>query len=306
MFRFLMFFVVSSLSFASDYADLQALMGQSFLNGNDPYSSEYVGRRPWTRRLELVENRNGLYLVDNFRHGIQMDSEGEKGQANWSSALIDVSRVQRVVFMLTKFDVINFGPILYRAGHAQMLFEFADGGVMTPSGPVKGIVFSFEVHLKEGEKYSAIWGGLIKGQYETTIVVGTRRDLFEAAKRDMGAFLVDLDLDQAQKQSLLVTSLKHALDKNRHQTVRYHTIKNSCITAQFDIMQEALGTTAHEWVPRKVLKELKSTGLVTEVVELKTGQEIFDFAQNHFADDAVYHGGQAQKQRQLFLELYQD
>ena len=74
--------------------------------------------------------------------------------------------------------------------------------------------------MKEGEKYSAIWGGLIKGQYETTVVVGTRRDLFEAARRDMGAYLAELDLTQDQKQSLLITSLKHALDKNRHQTVR--------------------------------------------------------------------------------------
>lgn len=289
---FLLFLIITILPYCDTpvYQSLQQKLGQTYAGGQDPYAKEYENIHPLLRYTELREKKENLYMVDNFRMGVHMD--GEEEYATWSSALIDTAKVKSATFALGVFD-INLGIYNYKAGHAFLIFQFEDGGVLTPRGQVEGIVSSYEAYRENGVKYSFLKG--LRDAYENVVVVGSNEDVFtKSATTYSRLFLYPLDLSQSELKAVLEKSLDDATNREFLNSEKYHTTRNSCITNQVRILNHVLPDERDipEWntlfgikimrslasiVPRRIGKTLIRLGIASHEIELEGKEEVLEF-----------------------------
>jgi hypothetical protein len=296
--------------------DFSQILKETFGKGFDPYKGQYKGKVATNRWVEQRYNEDGVWILDNLR----TLSAGEKpiDQPKWTSIQIDSSKLEKVYFMMCVF-VIKLGPIKYDAGHAQMLFEFAPGGAMTPEGDIGGFVNSYEAFKDEGEIYDPIIKGM-NGTYESIFTISSKKYAFEAsASRDTRICLYELNITKEEKQELLRLSIQEAMNKERLLKEPYHTTRNSCITNQFRILNMMLPVERRfkEWhslfgwnlfrtsgtvVPRKVGRTLVKGGIVNgSEIRLECPDEALQYL-----DDGVVAGARRAIRSRIFDELYED
>jgi len=187
--------------------------------------------------------------------------------------------------MLMNRFVEKIGEMDIRVGHAQVLFEFEEGGVLTDFGQVGGIFFSYEAMRRKDQSFNVIRSGF-GNTYEGTIVVGTRRDLFHKTEVSAGVDLMELDLNQEELESYLKSAFSTALDQFHLKKNKYHLFRHQCITVQFDILTKALGKKIREWHPTNIYYGLQKAGLIKHYQYLQAPDEIWRYALSHFSDDA--------------------
>ncbi|MCO4783212.1 MAG: DUF4105 domain-containing protein [Candidatus Cloacimonetes bacterium] len=250
----------------------------------DPYAAEYKGIDPLVRYPVEKQNQGSVYLVDNLRISKLQEEIGKKDKVKyvrdiqWSSAMIDVSKLQRVSVVFAKTQ-INLGVVTPKTGHAQMLFEFGRGGVVTKEGFVDTLVISYEGKRKDDQNFNPLVG-LFK-VYPSIFVMSTFEDLLVKISTFFnGMEIYDLDLSDSQKKALLTNYLKAALDTETLKNERYHTTRNSCVTNMFKLLNSVLpeGKQVQEWyqafglypartldsiLPERMEKTLRKLDLVT-------------------------------------------
>ena len=266
-----------------EYAELRADIGTVYLN-SDPYVQQYEDFLPQNRYIEKTGEAGNYIRFDNLRFWTEWGVNESIHKPTWSSALVDTSKVKKAYILVNRF-VEKIGEMDLRVGHAQVLFEFEDGGVLTDYGQVGGIYFSYEAMLKKGQVFSAIKSGLSQ-TYEGTIVVGTRNDIFHKTEVSAGVDLIELDLNQEQLKSHLENAFATALDKRYLKTNKYNLFAHQCITVQFEILTKALGKRIHEWYPSSVYVTLEDAGLIESYEYLEAPSEVWQYALKHFSDDA--------------------
>jgi len=299
--------LLHSTVFASpDYETLKAELKERASRGVDLYAEEYKGIRKSSRFPEAVYQDERYVLLDNFRDLGDRGMEGIEDPV-WTSALIDTSKVKRVLWMMCVF-VIKVGPLKYDAGHAQMVFEFENGGAILADRELDGIVNSFEIMPAQGEVYDPIGKGM-KRYYDNSCTLGSKRFSFLAsASRDSRIEIYTLDLTKEEMVRLLKISLKEAFDKESIRANKYHTTRNSCVTNQFRILNLFLPEKIRipEWkrifglkyrrtfgtiVPRRVKNTLRKHKIITK-------EEIYKCP-----DEAMVYLDQMKK-RTIFSTLY--
>ena len=300
---FLLFcFSCATFASASDglYQSMLQKLGDTFAAG-DPFVEKYEGMWPQMRYAVCRERQGDLILIDNFRNGRYEDEEGVT-RGKWTSALVDVSKVNRVVFQLNIFHV-KMGPMNYKAGHGQMIFEFDEGGIMTPAGEVSGMVFSFEAYRKDDVAYDPLIKGLKKTYRMTLVVSAVRESLRRAAVTDNGVQLFELDLNETERSNLLEAFLAESFDEETLYNTWYHTTRSSCVTNQFRVLNtvlpeekrfkeyhkifginviRTLGTT----FPRRVGRTLLGSGIVKWHQDFECPNGMTDYAEENFGHDA--------------------
>lgn len=219
----------------------------------DPYLAEYKGIDPLVRYPVQKRNEGSVYLIDNLRISKLQETQGKKDKVKyvrdieWSSALIDVSKLQRVSVVFAKTQ-INLGVVTPKTGHAQMLFEFGRGGVITNEGFVDTLVISYEGKRKDDQNFNPLVG-LFK-VYPSIFVMSTFEDLLVKISTFFnGMEIYDLDLTDSQKKALLVNYIEASLDTETLKKERYHTTRNSCVTNMFKLLNSVLpeGKKVKEW-----------------------------------------------------------
>ena len=289
-------------------SELQSQLQRLSKRKVDPYLKEYEGLRENVRFPVKLHQDDRYYLIDNIRTLGGRDKEGIEKPV-FESGLIDIEKVKKVSWMMCVF-LIKAGPIKYQAGHAQMVFEFEEGGAMLADGPIEGIINSFEIIPQKGVNYDPIVKGMT-GYYDNSCTLSTKDWGFVAsASRDTRIELYTLDLTHDEMKALLKISLREAFDRESISKEKYHTTRNSCVTNQFRILNlffpeerripewsEVFGLkikrTFGTIVPRRVGKTLKKFGLVR------------DFAKFDCPDEAMGYVAGLRKQR-IYKTLYQE
>jgi hypothetical protein len=323
----LLVFCCVSFSFAGDYEEMLAELGKSFRNNADPYVGEYENKDPLTRFPTLIEKRDNLWMIDNFRNskvGVrkgQLTEDGKRAEKTtmdiqWTSALIDVNKVKKVSFVMTMFNT-KIGPKTVETGHAQMCFEFADGGVMTPEGPIDSLVNSYEGFRDQGTIFNPIKG--MFGAYESIFVMGSFPDvLMKALTIFNGLRIYELNLDHEQMVTLLKNTLQKSTDLDALGKVKYHTTRSSCVTNQINLLNSVLPEEQHikeyhtvfgikllktlgSMLPSKIKHTLKKKGLIKSELSETNRSGILAIY-----DQVVTKLKNKQDQNRIFQELYQD
>jgi len=266
-----------------EYQSLREMLGDSYEEG-DSYADDYADYVPNFRFAEYRSHFQDYVLIDNLRFWVQWGKTRNHDIPIWSSALIDISKVKSATVLVNKF-ITTIGEMDIPAGHSQTLFEFEEGGVLTPYGQVGGIYISYEAMRKKDQAYSALGGG-IKGEYEGCLLIGTRQDIFHKNETSAGVELIELELKKEQVQNLLRTSLFKAFEKERLKSLKYHTFKRSCITVQFDLISMGTGVRVSEWDPNNIYHTLDRAGLARNYTYLEAPTEVWQYALTHFSEDA--------------------
>ena len=242
------------------YQKIKAILGSSFQNGVDPYSEEYQDKHPALRHIELKEHIGNLWLIDNFRNGYA-ESDPEQTPI-WTSAMIDTSKVLGAKMMINTFTV-KVGFVNVKAGHAQMLFEFEDGGVELPNQKINTLVNSFEAFRGKGVKYGLVKG--IQDAYDSVYVMSTYEDAIQKARTSYeDVTLFELNLSREQVKQLLINSIITAADKAGLIDTPYHTTRNSCVTNQIKLVNTVVDPEQRikEWHKVFGLKVIRTFGSI--------------------------------------------
>jgi hypothetical protein len=317
---------LTTSAFCGDYEEMLSKLGDAYKNGADPYVEQYVKKDPLTRFPELIERRDNLWLIDNYRNSVvgvrkgQVKEDGKKAKKTtmdikWTSALIDVNKVKKVSFVMTMFNT-KIGPKTVETGHAQMCFEFEEGGVMTPNGPIDSIVNSYEGFRDQGTIFNPIKG--MFGAYESIFILGSFPDvLMKAVTIFNGLRIYELDLSKEQMVTLLENTLDKSTDLDALGKVKYHTTRSSCVTNQINLLNSVLNEDQHikeyhtvfgmkllktlgSMLPSKIKKTLRKKGLIkSEVTENNRDGilAIYDSVRKEIE--------QNQKQSRVFSQLYE-
>jgi|GEM_PF-714788 hypothetical protein len=228
---------------------LRASLGMSYRDGNDPYAKEYAKKDPLTRFPALQYRDDQYWVIDNYRatrltgERGELLEDGSKREKNeveirWTSALIDLDKLKNVYWVMTTFNT-RVGPIKFKTGHAQLYFEFEDGGVQTPMGNFDSLVNSYEGFRDAGTIFNPLVGML--GKYESIFVMGSFEDItLKALMVFNGVDLYHLDIKGDELKTLLINSLAQATDREHLKTKKYHTTRNSCVTNQVRLMNSCL------------------------------------------------------------------
>ncbi len=269
------------------YEALRQELGQAYANNQDPYAAEYATKDPLPRFPVLKYKDDRYIMVDNFRVSSLGGRKGEKDangevlkthqvDIRFTSALIDITKLKKASMVMTTFNT-KVGPIKFQTGHCQMLFEFENGGVITPEGEVNTLVDSYEAFRDKGTIFNPLLGMFDK--YESIFVLGSWSDvILKALKIFNGVDVYDLELNSDEMQKLLVGTLALATNRELLSTVKYHTTRNSCVTNQVRLLNSALpiDRRIQEWhslfgwkfmrtfssiLPSKVPNTLKKLGL---------------------------------------------
>jgi hypothetical protein len=255
-FIILMILVVSAFAGESNdrqWTDIYSQLKSSELPQIDPYIAEYKGIDALVRYPVQKRSEGSVYLIDNLRVSKLKATSDKKEKIKyvrdiqWSSAMIDVSKLQRVSVVFAKTQ-INLGVVTPKTGHAQMLFEFGRGGVVTNEGFIDTLVISYEGKRKDDQNFNPLIG-LFK-VYPSIFVVSTFEDLLVKISTSFnGMEIYDLDLSDSQKKALLTNYLKAALDTETLKDEKYHTTRNSCVTNMFKLLNSVLpeGKQVKEW-----------------------------------------------------------
>lgn len=285
---------------AVTYDELLVQLPATFAGGSDPYASQYVGVWPLMRHPVQRAWEGPFVLLDNLRNGRVRTSDGvDRGL--WTSALVDLTKVRRATFHLSVFYQ-SLGPVDYPIAHGQMVVDFDEGGVVTPEGPVSGLVLSFEAYRGEGEAYDALAG--FKKTYRSIMTLSAPREALRySAAVDPRLELHELALDPPALRAFVENVLREGFDQAAQQATWYHTTRASCITQQFRhlnlVLPEAqrirewhsllgmqlfrtLGTT----IPRRVGRTLRRAGLVRWEAEFLNPDESLPWVEGRYGADA--------------------
>lgn len=262
------------------YVKLRRRLEDFISENHDHYHSEYSNSSGKTRYPVLREQEKDYLLIDNLKFHISR----QNGNISWSSALIDLDKIKSAVMVKNRF-LIRAGEMELMLGHLQILYKFEPGGVLTRFGQVGGLYISYDIHFKDGEKYDPLIKGMTN-QYKTVLQIGTQRQLFLDKLESAGLELIHLDLSAEQAQDLFKTSLEHAIRKEEISQNRYHTLRNSCITYQFDLLSETLGKRIHTYHPNLIADELDKHDLVRKVEQIEAPDGIRNYVSKHFNLDA--------------------
>jgi hypothetical protein len=265
---------------------LLQVLGESFQNGADPYETGYQNKHQMMRDPILVKQTGSLWLFDNYRLGLKKSKTIDDSKALWSSALVDITRIENVSMLYGRFKRKS----RFNLGHLFALVKFKKGGVVTPTGETNSLVFSYEAMRNKGVRYS-IWRGIL-GDYGSAYILGSLSDVMNKAMityRYVQIF--DLELSSEQKKTFLLKALGEAMDLEANRQTKYHSINNSCITKQFDLLNlvldksrqipawfslfgfKLLRTPATFW-PGDVESSLKSSALIKKGLILENPDEM--------------------------------
>ena len=262
------------------YVKLRRRLEDFISENHDHYHSEYSNSSGKTRYPVLREQEKDYLLIDNLKFHISR----QNGNISWSSALIDLDKIKSAVMVKNRF-LIRAGEMELMLGHLQILYKFEPGGVLTRFGQVGGLYISYDIHFKDGEKYDPLIKGMTN-QYKTVLQIGTQRQLFLDKLESSGLELLHLDLSVEQVQDLFKISLEHAIRKDEISQNRYHTLRNSCITYQFDLLSETLGKKIHTYHPNLIADELDKHNLLLKIEQVEAPDGIRNYVSKHFNLDA--------------------
>ena len=309
------------------YEELLGNLGEAYAGGQDPYASEYTKKDPLVRFVELKYRDDRYWVIDNFRVSHLVGRKGEKDTSGgeikshqvdirWTSALVDLEKLKGVTWVMTTFNT-KVGPLKMQTGHAQLYFEFEDGGVVTPYGEVNSIVNSYEGYRDAGTIFNPVFGMMDK--YDSIFVMGSFSDVtLKALKVFNGVDLYQLRLSPEEARRILVNSLALATDREELARRKYHTTRNSCVTNQVRLINSAIPEERRiqEWhaifgkrvfrtlgsiFPSQIPTTLRKTGLMTSEVHYTGRDRILELYDRAVAKKAFM--GDV-KRRYIFSELY--
>lgn len=262
------------------YVKLRRKLKDYISDNYDHYDSEYSNSNGRTRYPVLREQEKNYLLIDNLKFHVSR----QNGKVSWSSALIDLDKIESAVMVKNRF-LIRAGEMELMLGHLQVLYKFKPGGVLTRFGQVGGLYISYDIHFKDGQNYDPLIKGMTN-QYKTVLQIGTQRQLFLDKVESSGLELIHLDLSVEQVQDLFKISLEHAIRKDEISQNRYHTLRNSCITYQFDLLSETLGKQIHTYHPNLIADELDKHNLLLKIEQVEAPDGIRNYVSKHFNLDA--------------------
>lgn len=298
---------------ANDYNTLRNDLGKSFRDGGDPYIQEYIKKDPLTRYPELQDQNENLWMFDNFRSSTLKCRKGEglpdgetckkaKMKINWTSALVNVDKVKKVSLVMTTFNT-KIGPVKMQTGHAQMLFEFESGGVMTPEGPVDSLVNSYEGYRDKGTIFNPVKG--MMNSYDSIMVLGSFTDvMLKAITIFNGLQVYELDMSRDEMKLALQNTLSISTNREELTKEKYHTTRNSCVTNQIKIINSALSEdrkikewhslfgmrtfrTLYSILPGKIPKTLRKAGLMKNEISRVGRERMLEFYDEYQANKSV-------------------
>ena len=250
---------------------LFALSTSIALANADPYFEQYADVNEALRFPDFLRSRNATYTFSNFRTG---QVSGSKYVPAWSTVTVDVEMVEKVTFMVCNWKIAG----VYKAGHAQMIFDFSPGGCVSEKGQHEGLVASFEAYRGKGVGYSAVAG--VFNKYKSIWIINSKADALNKAELvNTSVEMYELTMTDRQKSRLLETLLLASFQRERLEKTPYHTFRNSCITNQFDYLRSVIDWPADKEfpftsVPRKAGRFMKKTGLVSRDFELECPEEL--------------------------------
>ncbi len=229
------FCIWSSKSFSNSGEHLTELMEKQSADINEKYSLEYLDFNPMIRYPTLIERDGDWWYLENFRHGISRSKKIDLSTGLWTSAVINGNRVKSAAFLIGKFRNTSLN-----LGHLFSLFEFEKGAVNLPNGEkLDHLVISFEACRKKGEKYS-MWDGAWS-KYRACYVMGSFKDVLQKSIIFYtGMEKYELDLNTNELKTFLRVSLEDGTNSSSLKSEYYNTIKNSCVTRQFDLLNKVL------------------------------------------------------------------
>lgn len=263
-----------------EYIRLRRKLEDLISDEHDYYEDEYIHTNGRTRYPVLRDQNQNYLLLDNLK----FHASRKNGEISWSSALIDLNKIKSATMVKNKF-LVKAGEMQLMLGHLQILYNFDPGGVLTRFGQVSGIYVSFDIHFKKGQSYDPLIKGMTN-QYQTVLQMGTPKQLFQDKLEGSGLELIHLNLNPEEVRQLFKISMEHAIRKEEISKKPYHTLKNSCVTYQFDLISELLGKRVHTYHPSLVVDVLSKHDLVSKVEQVEAPSEIRDYIANHFEADA--------------------
>lgn len=243
---------------------------QSFAN-SDPYFEQYADVHEALRFPDFLRRDGSVYNFANFRTGRVV---GGKYAPDWSTVRVDVQKVAKVTFMVCNWKIAG----VYKAGHAQMIFDFVDGGCVSEKGQHEGLVASFEAYRGKGIGYSALAG--VFDKYRSIWIINSKDDALNKAEVvNTSVEMYELQLTDEQMSTLLEALILASFEREKLEKTAYHTLRNSCITNQFEYLRSVIDWPAGKpfpitSIPRKAGRTMKNTGLVNRDYELQCPQEL--------------------------------
>ena len=304
---------------------LQSL-GANFRDGNDPYAEEYAKKDPLTRFPELQYRDDRYWVFDNYRATRLVGKKGEtledgtsrkknEVEIRWTSAIVDTHKLKKVYWIMTTFNT-KIGPLKVKTGHAQLYFEFEDGGVRTPMGNFNSLVNSYEGFRDKGTIFNPTRG--MMNSYESIFVMGSFEDVcLKALMVFNGVDIYELDLSREEAKTVLLKSLAISNDREYLATKKYHTTRNSCVTNQVRLINSGLAKERRikEWhkflgfrlfrtlgsiLPSQIPRTLKKSKLMKSEAHF-TGRKNIVQLYEHSTKSGGYPSGDTK-----FQELYSD
>ena len=201
----------------------------------EKYSREYLNSNSLIRYPNLIARDENWWYLENFRHGIVRSKEIDLSTAKWTSAVIDGRRVKSASFLVGKFRNTSLN-----LGHLFSLFEFEKGAIHLPNGQkLDHLVISFEACRQKGEKYS-MWDGAWS-KYGACYVLGSFNDVLQKSIIFYkGMDIYNLDLTPTALKEFLRVSLEDSTNLAGLKNEYYNTVKNSCVTRQYDLLNMVL------------------------------------------------------------------
>lgn|GEM_PF-1501780 len=211
----------------------ECLKESPFSEGNDPYRQQYEGSHTMLRSAKIIASQDGWYCVDNFRVSLEEKENPEDSTPNWNRVAFAPSRAKNLAFLLGLFH----SKLPLRLGHLFALIEFEKGALLCsdPSVNLQGLVVSFEAMRKRSERYDMVEG--MKDKYPGIFVLGSYYDVLQKAK----LFYRSLEAFPLRGEGLASRYVQSSVDQILSSSGdMYHTILNSCITRQYDLLNMAL------------------------------------------------------------------
>lgn len=277
----------------SSYSDLLARLGENYANGEDPYKEEYVGKWPGQRYPELLAWEGDYVLFDNFRVGNdETDKQSMRGL--WTSALIDLSKLKKVSFVMCRFP-LKVGPISYpNGGHGELMYEFERGGVKTPHGEIGGFDTPFGAFRRDDQNFDPVKG--MGRVYKSIFTFYARNARMSQVSKIYDAIeFFELDLSKEQMKTLLINTLKEAFEKERLQSEYYNTVRNSCLTNQIRLLNQVVPKkqrirerfSLSGILPKYLADSLRDKGLVRRERQLSCPDGVTDYINQNYSEDVV-------------------
>lgn len=207
-----------------------------------------VDGRPWANyqkaSTRLEKGPDGSFNVNHVRWGFREEGEARDWPGIFQDAKIDPRHIKNVYL-----GVKPFKPEIL-AAHSVLIFEMHEDHPVTNSEGQKdkGLVLSMEARLHQGERYSM--PKTLSGKYGVVYQLGTFTDLVQKSTRreNHQQILYKLDLNQQQKEQLLINTLEAAVASREGQF--YNLFTNSCHSVCIDLVSSVVpqDQQMHRWL----------------------------------------------------------